>query len=523
MSPSSRLPTSSAKDILDQLGGLPLFAGLAPHLLEHLAATSRIRNLSGQSRVFDTGEPIRYAHILLAGSVKHCAPLGDGAEKVLALVRPGEPLALAEAVCAKTYASFAQTLRPSSLLAIPVANLLKSAGSHASLSWRLLEIVSQRLYATEFEVISHHSMSSTQRVLDYLLRLAGDRRTIAGETTIELDANKSLIAARLDMTPETFSRTLRQLSADGLIVVNGRFIHIQNATLGAGGRSDKPDASRLYPKMERKIAVPSPAMLVNLCGRHRMLSQRLASAWCMLARQLATRTARDALRKIRDQFERNFAQVTAHPLAPRLEGNIDKLGTLWKDYRTLLTEQPPDASHARAVFDTSERILAAADRLAGQAAQVAGTEVARCVNIAGRNRMLTARVAKLFLFADWNVRASEAHQLVAEARTEFEANFTALNACGADQPEIAAQLAIDMEQWRTLIAIVGGSPDFGMQNGHAREVFAASEELLRHMDTTVKLYEHLAEVKPATGGNDSRPAGADFSHSLSSPGRFSRP
>ena len=38
--------------------------------------------------------PIRRIHVLLSGSVKHCAPLGDGAEKMLALVRPGEPLAL---------------------------------------------------------------------------------------------------------------------------------------------------------------------------------------------------------------------------------------------------------------------------------------------------------------------------------------------------------------------------------------------------------------------------------------------
>jgi len=496
MSPSSRLRTPIAKDLLDRLAGLPLFAGLPPPLLERLATASQIQDLPGHHRVFDTGEPIRCVHVLLSGSVKHCAPLGAGAEKMLALLRPGEPLALEEAVCAPTYASFAQTLRPSQLLAIPVAQLVKSARHDATLGWRLLEIVSRRLYAAEFEVVSHHSMSSTQRVLDYLLRLAGDRRAIAGETTVELDANKSLIAARLDMTPETFSRTLRQLSTDGLIVVNGRAIHIQNATLAAGSGANS-GAKRLYPKMERKAAVPSPETLVNLCGRHRMLSQRLAGAWCMVARQLATRTARDALRKIRDQFERNFAQVAAHPLAPRLADKLDRLGALWQDYRALLTEQAPDAGHAKAAFDLSERILAAADRLAGGAARLVGTEVARCVNIAGRNRMLTARVAKLFLFADWNIRADEARRLIAEGRAEFDANFAVLAACGADQPEIAAQLAIDIEQWRALIAIVDSSPDFAMRDGHAREVFAASEQLLRHMDTTVRLYERLAVARPA--------------------------
>jgi CRP-like cAMP-binding protein len=492
---SAQSPAGKSFDLLREM---PLFAGLTPQILGELAAESQVLELPAQQRLFGIGEPIRTAHILVAGSIKRCTPLSAEVEKVLELVRPGQLFALSEVFSARNYASFAQTVTPSIVVALPLARLTAIAGRHSALGLRLLETIAQRHYAAEFEVVAHHTLSGTQRVLDYLLHLAGDRRGIAGETTVKLDASKKLIAARLDMTPETFSRTLRQLSADGLIVVSGRAIHIQNATVNNGGAAGRKHRTPLrYPKMDRRAEAPSPAMLVNLCGRHRMLSQRLATAWCMVARKLSAGPARSALRKFREQFESNLALIAALPLPPLLREKIEVLATLWEDYRDLLSAAPPAADHAAEVFDRSERILAAADQLTAASARAAGTPEAHCVHIAGRNRMLTARLAKLFLFNDWQVRGAEARKLMAASRREFDANLAKLGDFGADSPEIAAQLAIDTEQWRALTSIIDASPRFEMPLGHAREVLAASDELLRHMDTTVKLYERFAEAKAA--------------------------
>jgi CRP-like cAMP-binding protein len=504
---SAKSPAGKSFDLLREI---PLFAGLAPLVLGELAAAGQVLELPAQQRLFGIGDPIRSAHILVAGSIKRCTLLSAEVEKMLELVRPGQLFALSEVFSARTYASFAQTVTPSVVVALPLARLIAVAGKHSALGLRLLETIAQRHYAAEFEVVAHHALSGTQRVLDYLLHLAGDRRGIAGETTVQLDASKRLIAARLDMTPETFSRTLRQLSSDGLIVVSGRSIHIQNATLGNGGpgTGKKPRTPLRYPKMERKTDTLSPAMLVNLCGRHRMLSQRLATAWCMVARKLSPTAARGAARKFREQFESNLALVAAQPLAPGLREKIDVLAALWSDYRDLLTATPPGAEHAPEMFDRSERILAAADQLTAAAAREAATPEAHCVHVAGRNRMLTARLAKLFLFGDWQVRGAEARRLMAASRREFDANLARLGDFGADSPEITAQLAIDTEQWRALTSIIDASPRFQVPLGHAREVLAASDELLRHMDTTVKLYERFAEAKAAAGHAGKAPAGA---------------
>ena len=74
----------------------------------------------------------------------------------------------------------------------------------------------------DIEAFALHS--GRKRVADYLLQTAGangDRlRPVA------LPAKKSIIASRLNLTPEYFSRTLHDLIAAGAIEVNGRKITV---------------------------------------------------------------------------------------------------------------------------------------------------------------------------------------------------------------------------------------------------------------------------------------------------------
>jgi CRP-like cAMP-binding protein len=51
-----------------------------------------------------------------------------------------------------------------------------------------------------------------------------------GHATFELPASKQVIASRLNLTPETFSRILHSLSQAGLITVKGKRITVPDIT-----------------------------------------------------------------------------------------------------------------------------------------------------------------------------------------------------------------------------------------------------------------------------------------------------
>jgi CRP-like cAMP-binding protein len=68
--------------------------------------------------------------------------------------------------------------------------------------------------------------SATQRVIGYLLRPDHDHDESGGQMLVTLPASKSVIASRLNITPEHFSRVLHELTEARLIEVAGRSVSI---------------------------------------------------------------------------------------------------------------------------------------------------------------------------------------------------------------------------------------------------------------------------------------------------------
>ncbi len=66
--------------------------------------------------------------------------------------------------------------------------------------------------------------SGCQRIVAYLLRDTPD--VDEKSITVTLPTSKGIIASRLNLTQEHFSRMLNELSEKGLIVVDRRKIHI---------------------------------------------------------------------------------------------------------------------------------------------------------------------------------------------------------------------------------------------------------------------------------------------------------
>ena len=80
----------------------------------------------------------------------------------------------------------------------------------------------QRKHLSELE--HHGHKSAPQRIGCYLLALCPKNHD--GEMDVELPYGKTVIAGKLNMKPETFSRSLKALEQDLGIKTAGRVIHI---------------------------------------------------------------------------------------------------------------------------------------------------------------------------------------------------------------------------------------------------------------------------------------------------------
>lgn len=482
------------------LAACPLLAGLSPAVLDELAGASHLLEFVAEQPLYRAGEPIREALLLATGSVKRTIAMPGATTKLLELCQLPQVLGLGELFAGNHYASSCTATTAGMIVAVDIRQLRETVLQSRELGERVIRALAERQCAVEFDVTGYHyGLTGAQRVLDYLLELAGERAGLAGETTVVLKTSKKLIAARIGMTPESFSRNLRELSDTGVIVVEGRHVHIQNAALldTAGGDS----AQRLSFARKRKGEAGSglaPGALVNRCGRLRVLSQRMAIAWWQSASGVAPLKAQVKLRHLDKEFGRTLALLGRMSLPAELAERLQRVGQRWPDYREALAIEEGAAADAERLFELSEAMLQATDALTGHAASLAGIPAANDVNIAGRNRMLSQRIVKFFLFQAWPGLYELVGTLLAPSCGEFEDNLRELQRGGKALPELAAQLEIVAAQWQKLVRAMCPDLNYAGMARHARLVLAEGERLLRHLDTAVKLFERLSGELPET-------------------------
>lgn len=477
------------------LSGSELLGGLSSAILDSLIATSRLVELPANRNLYEAGEPVREAFILFNGSVKRAVTMPGGATRVIQLVQKEQLLGPGEIFGATHYASSCSSITAALLVAIDARKLRELVQENSELSGRIIRVLAGRQCATEFDATGYHyGLTGAQRLLDYLLEQAGDQAGLAGETTVSLKASKKVIAARIGMTPESLSRNLRELSEKGVIVVDGRNVHIQNAALHdtLGGTSRQ----RLNFSRKRKGDVAagkkiSSGALVNLCGRMRLISQRLAVSWAAAVYGLAPARERIRLRQFEKDFVRNLARLDQLQLAAELREKLLVIQGLWPAYQESLSVE--EASAAGRVFTLSEDMLIAADTLAASAARLAGAPEASYVNQAGRNRMLSQRIGKFFLFRDWDDLQRNVAELSSPSCEEFEGNLRELARASSQYPELVAQLDVVDKQWRKFTRTLCPDLAYAGRNKHARLVLLEGERLLRSVDTAVKLFERLSK------------------------------
>lgn len=206
------------------LKNLPLFSALSEAELEIVAARAVSRHAQAGESLFRRGDACNSFHLLLEGSVKLTVTSPDGIEKVIDIVRPGQSFGEACMFLGKPYMVNAEVVEDALLIRVPKKTVMEEIERNPDFAKRMLGGMSHRLHQLVSDMEALTLRSAAQRVASYLLR-AGDS---AGSEQIVLDLSKGLIAARLNITREHFSRVLHSLADEGLIAVSGRSIQLLN-------------------------------------------------------------------------------------------------------------------------------------------------------------------------------------------------------------------------------------------------------------------------------------------------------
>ena len=229
---------------------------------------------------------------------------------------------------------------------------------------------------------------------------------------------------------------------------------------------------------------------INKAGRQRMLSQRMAKAYLAVGQGVVTQRGQEILGASMALFDRQLVELKAFAPNPEIKATYSQLETVWGDYKTALVGQAPARESAPTLIDLDSKVLALANKGTLQLEQVSGKPVGKLVNIAGRQRMLSQRVAKFYLAQTWKASVPNAQAELDKARAEFVAALDVL----ANAPEATVQVRQEIDlarnQWVFYeAALAQGRGDTFERSAN---VFVSSENILSVMDKVTGLYARLA-------------------------------
>lgn len=209
------------------LSSLPLYTSLSTKTLERLARGARQIHVPKGGALFSAGEAASGIYTVVEGLVKIAVPTAAEQDKVVTLLGSGRNFGLSAIFADAPHVVSAAAVRETVLVHVRKAQVLAAMKTDAAFAREIAASLSRRLRELLSEVRSSSAENGTQRTVTFLL---GELPASAnqGPAIITLPAKKRIIASRLALTGEHFSRILHELTSARLICVEGPKVTIQD-------------------------------------------------------------------------------------------------------------------------------------------------------------------------------------------------------------------------------------------------------------------------------------------------------
>ena len=202
----------------------------------------RRRPLKRGEYLYRMGDPLRVIYAIRSGTFKSSELLSDGRIQLTGFHLPGELLGV-DAIGTDTHPCNAEALDDSEVCEIPYSQLEKLAREIPGLQHQFLRLMSNEIAREQSMLIMIGKMTAEERLATCLLNFSQRQEALGySPVHLRLPMSRQDIGDYLGLALETVSRLFSRFQDDGLIVVHGKQVDLNDidALRGKLGYSAAP-------------------------------------------------------------------------------------------------------------------------------------------------------------------------------------------------------------------------------------------------------------------------------------------
>jgi hypothetical protein len=234
----------------------------------------------------------------------------------------------------------------------------------------------------------------------------------------------------------------------------------------------------------RAQAQISAATAINRSARLRALSQRSTKLYAQVTLDVLPDSARDTLSTAQKLTALSLDDLSKAALTGSAAAQLAAVSQSAAALTASLVGAP-NKGNLSGINASADRLLAEADKLTSIIEGNTKNNSAKLVNMAGRQRMLSQRLAKNYFLTASGFETATTRSQLSEDRNEFKQALNTLGAAPISTPAIRNDLQLVQAQWTFFEMALNRKPD-----GESMKMVATtSERLLEVNNNLTSLYE----------------------------------